>query len=80
MKSFPQQQMEIAHLPIKLGQFLKAANLVQDGLEAKFHILEGKVKVNGAVETRRGRKLIHRDIVSFMGVDHLIVSPAATNE
>ncbi|MBO7516076.1 MAG: RNA-binding S4 domain-containing protein, partial [Lachnospiraceae bacterium] len=39
---------------IKLGQALKAANLVGSGLEAKIMIQQGKVKVNGAVETQRG--------------------------
>ena len=42
---------------IKLGQALKAANLVSDGVEAKFVILDGLVKVNGETDTRRGRKL-----------------------
>ena len=42
---------------IKLGQALKAANLVQDGVEAKYVIQDGEVLVNGEVDTRRGRKL-----------------------
>jgi ribosome-associated protein len=42
---------------IRLSQFLKLANVVGDGVEAKFLILEGHVKVNGEVESRRGRKL-----------------------
>lgn len=46
--------------PIRLGQFLKLANVVQDGLEAKALIQEGQVSVNNQVETRRGRQL-HRD-------------------
>jgi len=50
---------------IKLGQALKAANLVGSGLEAKIMIQEGKVKVNGAVETQRGKKLYDGDTVSF---------------
>ncbi len=50
---------------IKLGQALKAANLVGSGLEAKIMIQEGKVKVNGAVETQRGKKLYDGDTVTF---------------
>ena len=42
---------------IKLGQALKAAGLVSSGIEAKEVIIEGLVKVNGEVDTRRGKKL-----------------------
>lgn len=51
--------------PIRLSQFLKLANVVQDGLEAKIRITEGEVLVNGELETRRGRKLFANDIVQF---------------
>ena len=40
---------------IKLGQALKAAALVEDGVEAKLVIKDGEVTVNGEVDTRRGR-------------------------
>lgn len=50
---------------IKLGQALKAANLVESGAEAKEVILEGLVKVNGEVCLQRGKKLVDGDIVSF---------------
>ena len=52
---------------IKLGQALKAAGLVESGVEAKEVILDGLVKVNGETDTRRGRKLYAGDIVSFDG-------------
>lgn len=52
---------------IKLGQALKAANLVESGLMAKLVIQDGLVTVNGEVETRRGKKLIDGDVVSFEG-------------
>lgn len=52
---------------IKLGQALKAANLVQDGVEAKFVIQDGLVTVNGEVDTRRGRKLYDGDVISYQG-------------
>ena len=52
---------------IKLGQALKAAGFVEDGVEAKIEIQEGNVKVNGEVDTRRGRKLYDGDIVEFNG-------------
>ena len=52
---------------IKLGQALKAAGLVESGVEAKDVIMEGLVLVNGEVDTRRGRKLYDGDIVVFDG-------------
>lgn len=54
---------------IKLGQALKAAGLVESGVEAKEVIQDGLVKVNGEVDTRRGEKLYDGDIVSFDGTD-----------
>ena len=51
--------------PIRLSQFLKLANVVQDGLEAKIRITEGEVLVNGELELRRGRKLFTNDIVQY---------------
>ena len=59
----------IQNYPIKLGQFLKLADIVQDGLEAKFVILEGIVRVNGEVEIRRGRQLHRDDVITFEGHD-----------
>lgn len=52
---------------IKLGQALKFAGLVENGVDAKFAIQDGLVKVNGEVEERRGRKLYDGDIVEFEG-------------
>ena len=52
---------------IKLGQALKAANLVEDGVGAKLVIQDGLVKVNNEVDIRRGRKLYDGDVVSFDG-------------
>ena len=49
---------------IKLGQALKLAELVSDGVEAKYVINDGLVKVNGEVDTRRGRKVYGGDVIS----------------
>jgi len=51
---------------MKLDQFLKWQNLVTTGGEAKNFIKSGSVKVNGVIETRRGRKLIRGDKVMFL--------------
>ena len=58
---------------IKLGQALKAANLVEDGVEAKYVIQDGLVTVNGEVDTRRGRKLYDGAVVAYDGQEIKIV-------
>ncbi len=52
---------------IKLGQALKKAGLEGSGVDAKMDILSGRVKVNGEIEERRGRKLYDGDIIEFNG-------------
>ena len=52
---------------IKLGQALKAAGLVESGVEAKEVIQDGFVKVNGEVDTRRGKKLYDGDVITYEG-------------
>ena len=58
---------------IKLGQALKAANLAENGVDAKIAIQNGEVLVNGETETRRGRKLYAGDIVSYNGEEITIL-------
>ena len=50
---------------IKLGQALKLAGLVSSGIDAKFVVQDGQVKVNGEVDTRRGKKLVPGDNFEF---------------
>lgn len=50
---------------IKLGQALKMAGLVDSGVDAKFVILDGLVKVNGVVEKQRGKKLRPGDVIEY---------------
>lgn len=52
---------------IKLGQALKAAGLVDSGVDAKISIQDGLVKVNGEPEYQRGKKLYDGDIITFHG-------------
>ena len=52
---------------ITLGQALKLASLVSSGIEAKIVIQDGQVKVNGEVDTRRGKKLRPGDVFEFNG-------------
>ena len=48
---------------IRLGQFLKLANVVGSGADAKFVLAEGEIRVNGEPESRRGRQLRRGDLV-----------------
>lgn len=61
------EDLQIETESIRLGQFLKLANLVGDGMEAKLVIQAGEVQVNGETDTRRGRQLVDGDVVTFAG-------------
>jgi ribosome-associated protein len=50
---------------IRLGQFLKLADMVENGAEARELIAAGEVTVNGEVDTRRGRQLTKGDTVTL---------------
>jgi len=52
---------------IRLGQFLKLANMVDTGGEIKDLLASGDVLVNGEVDTRRGRQLVPGDVVTLAG-------------
>jgi ribosome-associated protein len=52
---------------IRLGQLLKLADLVDTGTDAKGLLASGLVRVNGEVETRRGRRLVAGDLVECAG-------------
>lgn len=58
---------------IKLGQLLKLASLVSSGVEAKVVIQDGLVKVNGEVETRRGKKIYPQDVVEYNGQEVTVI-------
>ncbi len=63
---------------IKLGQALKAAGMVTSGIDAKYVITEGMVKVNGEVELRRGKKLYNGAVVEYDGEMIVIEAPSDT--
>ena len=52
---------------------MKLAGVVQDGVQAKYAIQDGLVKVNGEVDERRGRKVYEGDIISYEGNDIKVV-------
>jgi ribosome-associated protein len=53
---------------ITLSQLLKMVNCVQSGGEAKFFLKTTHIQVNGENENRRGKKLVHSDIILIQGV------------
>jgi len=59
---------------IKLDQFMKYADMVYTGGDAKGFIQDGEVKVNGEVCTMRGKKLRDGDVVSFNGDEFRVVT------
>ena len=58
------REVEIREDSIRLGQFLKLADLIDNGAEAKPLLMQGVVSVNGEMETRRGRQLVKGDVVT----------------
>jgi ribosome-associated protein len=65
METLPMKNIEIYAEPIALYQLLKFEALVSSGGEAKVAIDDGRVLVNGDVETRRRKKIISGDIIEF---------------
>ena len=59
------REVAIRDESIRLGQFLKLADLVDTGADAKPLLVQGAVQVNGEVETRRGRQLTKGDVVTI---------------
>ena len=59
--------MPIREDSIRLGQFLKLADLIEIGSEARQLVAEGRVRVNGEIERRRGRQLARGDVVEVRG-------------
>jgi len=61
------KDVSIEGTEIELGQFLKLTRAVRSGGEGKALIQQGAVRVNGEVETRRGRTLRLGDVVRLSG-------------
>lgn len=61
------REVAIREGTIRLGQFLKLADLVDAGGDAKQLLADGLVGVNGEAETRRGRQLRRGDVVGVRG-------------
>jgi ribosome-associated protein len=61
------REISIREETIRLGQLLKLAGLADSGAEARELVQEGAARVNGQVETRRGRQLRRGDVVDVAG-------------
>lgn len=64
--------VEITREPVELCKILKFEGLVSTGGEAKLLIGDGQVAVNGAVETRKRRKILDGDTIEFRGEKLLV--------
>ncbi|GAB5080672.1 RNA-binding S4 domain-containing protein [Arthrobacter sp. AD-310] len=73
--SNPVDDVPIRDSMIRLGQLLKLANLVEDGVEATELIRNGLVKVNGEIDDRRGRQLRNGDTVTVNNQTVRVVAP-----
>lgn len=60
-----EEEISIREGYIRLGQFLKLAGAVDNGIEAKIRIQAGEVTVNNEIDTRRGKKLVAGDLVGI---------------
>ncbi len=65
---------------IRLGQFLKLANLIENGADAKQVVTQGLVTVNGEVDTRRGRQLVHGDVVTLGALSARVSDEASADD
>lgn len=67
------REVPIRDESIRLGQFLKLADLIDNGADAKPLMMQGVVSVNGEMETRRGRQLAKGDVVT-LGDESVVVA------
>ena len=66
------KEIKIKDDHIKLGQALKLSGAVGSGVDAKFVIQDGLVKVNGRLCTERGKKLFKGDVIDFDDNEYII--------
>ena len=67
------EEIKISTEFIKLDQFLKWVGICDTGVDAKFFIIDGNVKVNGEVDQRRGRKVYVGDVITFEGQEIKVI-------
>ncbi|HTZ44920.1 MAG TPA: RNA-binding S4 domain-containing protein [Jatrophihabitans sp.] len=66
------REISVAGGGIRLGQFLKLADVVEQGSDVKHLLAGGTVRVNGEPEDRRGRQLVPGDVVTVGGTEFAV--------
>jgi len=66
------REVEVLKVPVELFKILKFEGLANSGGEAKSLIADGRVTVNGQVETRKRKQIVAGDVVEFAGEQLLI--------
>jgi ribosome-associated protein len=72
-------EIEISRQPIELFKILKFEGLVASGGEAKRVISDGKVQVNGVLETRKRKKIVADDVIGFLEQEYRVVMAGSTD-
>lgn len=73
------QTVMLTREPVELYKVLKFEGIAQSGAQAKLTIDEGMVSVNGAVETRRRRKIVHGDTIVVSDIQlNIVFQPGVT--
>jgi len=66
------KKINIHREPAELYKILKFEGLAASGGEAKLHISGGRVKVNGAIETRKRKKIVAGDVLEYTGEQFVV--------
>ncbi len=73
------KEIEISKEPVELYKILKFEGLVASGAEAKLMIADGKVSLNGVVETQKRKKIVSGDVIEFCGERFGVLFDASPN-
>jgi len=72
--------VEISTEPLELCKVLKFEGMVGSGGEAKLVIVDGLVRLNSEVETRKRKKVVSGDIIEFGGEKIQLLLKSATKD
>lgn len=72
--------VEISTEPLELYKVLKFEGMVGSGGEAKLVIVDGLVRLNSEVETRKRKKVVSGDIIEFGGEKIQLLLKSATKD
>lgn len=73
------RQVSVNKVPVELYKILKFEGLLPSGAESKAAVAEGLVKVNGAVETQKRKKILHDDVIEIGDIRlHIVLDEVGT--